>query len=61
MPWLQTGETHYHAQLGLPDKVCAIKGLVVSYNWDLEPLDLLNVLALVCYQPAPEELTIFTR
>ncbi len=31
MHWPQTGATHYHAQLGLPDKVCAIKGLVVSY------------------------------
>ena len=27
----KTGATHFHAQLGLPDKVCAIKGLVVSY------------------------------
>ena len=32
MPWLQkTGTTHYHAQLGLPDKGRAIKGLVVCY------------------------------
>ena len=29
MPWPQTGATHYHAQLGLPDKGRAIKGLVV--------------------------------
>ena len=35
--------------LGLPDKGRAIKGLVVCNNWDLEPLDLLNGLALGCY------------
>ena len=29
MPWPQTGATQYHAQLGLPDKGRAIKGLVV--------------------------------
>ncbi len=26
MSWSQTGATHYHAELGLPDKGCAIKG-----------------------------------
>ena len=31
MPWPQTGATHYHAQLGLPDKRRAIKGSVVCY------------------------------
>ena len=29
MPWPQTGATQNHAQLGLPDKDRAIKGLVV--------------------------------
>ena len=29
MPWPQTGATQYHAQLGLPDKGRAIKGLIV--------------------------------
>ena len=29
MPLLKTGATHYHTQSGLPDKGCAIKGLVV--------------------------------
>ena len=47
MPWPQTGATQYHAQLGLPDKGRAIKGLVVCKSMDLEPLDLLNGLALV--------------
>ncbi len=56
MPWPQTGATQYHAQLGLPDKGRAIKGLVVCNNWDLESFDLLNGLALVCYQPSPEVL-----
>ena len=31
MPWPQTGATHYHAQLRLPDKGRAITGLVVCY------------------------------
>ena len=42
MPWPQIGAAHYHAQLGLLDKGRAIKGLVVCYSWDLEPLELLN-------------------
>ena len=54
MPWSQTGATQYHAQLGLPDKGRAIKELVVSKSWDLEPWDLINGLALVCYLPSPE-------
>ncbi len=54
MPWPRTGATDYHAQLGLSDKGRAIKGWVVCYSWDLEPLDLLNGLALGCYQRSPE-------
>ena len=49
------GATQYHAQLGLQDKGRAMKGLVVCNDWDLEPLDLLNGLALGCYQPSPED------
>ena len=60
MPLPQTGATHYHAQLGLPDKGRAIKGFVVCNDWDLEPLALLNDLALVCYQPSPEVLIVST-
>ena len=56
MPWPQKGATQYHAQLGLPDKYRAIKGLVVREGWDLKPLDLVNGLALDCYQPSPEVL-----
>ncbi len=29
MPWPKTGATQYHGQLGLSEKGCAIKGLVV--------------------------------
>ena len=54
MPWPKTDATQYHAQLGLPDKGRAIKGLVVGNNLDLEPWDLLNGLALGCYQLFPE-------
>ncbi len=59
MSWPQTGATHYHAQLGLSDKGRAIKELVVCNSWDLEPYDLLNGLALGCYQPSPEVLIVF--
>ncbi len=50
----KTGAIHYHAQLGLPDKGRAINELVVCNSWDLEPWDLLNGLALGCYQPSPK-------
>ena len=59
MPWPQTGATQYHAQLGLPGKGRTIKGLVVCNNWDLEPLDLPNGLALDCYQPSLEVLIVY--
>ena len=42
MPWPQSGETQYHAQLELPYEGRAIKGLVVCNDWDLEPIDLLK-------------------
>ena len=54
MPWPKTGATKYHAHLGLPEKGRAVKWLAVSNTRDLEPLDLLNGLALGCYQPSPE-------
>ncbi len=47
------GAIQYNAQLGLSPKGRAIRELVVCNNWDLEPLDLLNGLALGCYQPSP--------
>ncbi len=55
MTWPQTGATQYNAQLGLPDKGLAIKGLVVCNYWDREPWD---GLALGCYQPSPEVLIV---
>ena len=60
MPWPKTGATQYHAnsQLELSDKGSAIKGLVVCNIWVLEPLGLLNGLALGCYQPPPEVLIV---
>ena len=57
----KTGATQYNAQLELPDKGRAIKGLVVCNNWDLEPMDLLNGLALGCYQPSPELLIVLFK
>ncbi len=54
MPWHKTGATQHHAQVGLTDKGRAIKGLVVCNSLDLEPWDLLNGLALGCYQQSPE-------
>ena len=61
MPWSPTGDTQYQAQLGLSDKVRAIKWLVVCNDWDLEPLDLLNSLALGCYQASPEVLIVLSH
>ncbi len=58
MPGPQTGATQYHALLGLRDKGRAIKGLVVCNNWVLEPLDMLNGLAVGYYQPSPEVLIV---
>ena len=34
MPWSKTGANHYNAQLGLPDKVLVIKGLVILMAFD---------------------------
>ena len=42
-----------------PNKGRAIKGLVVCNNWDLETLDLLNVLALGFYEPSPEVFIVY--
>ncbi len=61
MPCHKIGVTQYHAQLGLPDKGRAIKGLVVSDNWDLQSLDLLNRLAIGCYQPSPQVLFVLDK
>ena len=59
MSWPQTGATQYHAaQLGHPDQGRAIKELVVCNDWDLESLDLLNGLALGCYQSSPDLLIV---
>ena len=61
MTWPKTGATQYHAQLGHPDIGHAIKGLVVCYDRDLKPLDLLNGLVLGCYQPSPEVWIVTTK
>ena len=61
MPWPRTGAIQYHAHLGLPGKCLAIKGLVVCNNWDLEPLDLLNGLALGGYQLSLEVLIVWSH
>ncbi len=53
MYWPKTGTIQHHAQLGIPDKGRAIKRLDGCNNWDLEPFDPLNGLALGCYQPSP--------
>ncbi len=53
------GTNNYRAWLGLPDKNRAIKGLIVCNDWDLEPLDLFNDLALGCCQPSPEVLIVY--
>ena len=45
MPWPKTGATQYHAQLGLPDRGRAIKGLVVRYVVWLESMKGMNLRA----------------
>ena len=50
MPWPQTDAIQYHAKSGLPDKGRAIKGFIVCNDLELEPLDLMNGLALGWYQ-----------
>ncbi len=45
----------------LPDKGRAIKGLAVCNDWDLEPLVLLNGLALGCYQPTLVVLIVYVH
>ena len=50
----KTGTTYNYAQLELPVKGRTIKGLVFRNDLDLEPLGLINGLALGCYQPYPE-------
>ncbi len=55
----KTGATQYHAHLALPDKGHEIKELVVCNDWDLGPLNLLNRLALGCYQPSTKVLIVF--
>ncbi len=42
MPRPKTGETLYHAQLGLPDKCPEIKELVDCNRWDISDI-------LVCW------------
>ena len=41
-PWSKTGATQDRIQLGLPDKVPAIKALFVCYSWDLQSFGLLK-------------------
>ncbi len=45
MPWPKTGESQYHAQLGLPDK-----GLIVIHKWEVGAS---RPLALRCPTPVP--------
>ena len=59
IPWPKTGAIQYRAQSGLPDKGSAIKGFVVCNNCDLEPLGLLNGLALGYYHPSPEVFIVY--
>ncbi len=54
----QTEATQYHAQLGLPDKGRAIKGLVVCNTWDLEPLGPAKRSGPRFYQPSSKVLIV---
>ncbi len=54
MRWPIRGATYYHEQLEFPNKGRAMKGLIFRNGLDLEPLDLLNWLALGCYKQSLE-------
>ncbi len=43
MHWPKTDATDYHAQLGLPNKDCVIKKLVVCYVVWLRPMKGINL------------------
>ena len=51
MPWPITGANKCYVRLELPDKGRSIKVLIVCNSSDLEPLYLLNSLALGYHQP----------
>ena len=67
MPWIKTGATHCHAQLGLPDKGRAIKELIVCwvllnlipwvFGQERRNLSLLSYprLLAMCHGPRPYE------
>ncbi len=48
---IKTGATQYHAHLSLQVKGCAIEGLDIYNNRDLRPLNLLNGLLNLRYDP----------
>ena len=50
MPWHKTCATHYHALLGHPDKIRAIKRLVVLYVFD-------HIIMLIINQDFVQEST----
>ncbi len=51
--WLKTGVTHYHAQLGLSEKVVQSNGWLSAIDGMLVPFNLANSLTLRCYQLSP--------
>ncbi len=53
MQWLKRDATRNHAQFRLPDKDYAIKGLFVSYSWDVNAFEPARPV-LRCYQPSPD-------
>ena len=52
MSWPNIGATHYHTELGLQTKFVQSQGGCLQQIWYLEPLDLINGLALGCYKPS---------
>ena len=55
---LKAGAINYHAQLGLTGKDTIINRWYFN-GWDIEPLGLLNDLALGCYQPTSEVCIVY--
>ena len=55
----KTGKTHYHAQLGRPDKGGAIKELVVFNSWNVSSLE--PTIQISFYLPSLELLGVYLK
>ena len=55
----KTGKTHYHAQLGRPDKGRAIKELIVCNSWNVSSFE--PTIQISFYLPSLELLGVYLK